>query len=98
MTEAEAREIIKDILAEATAGEDAVSYVTECDKEPLELAIKALEKQIAKKPVLVTRADGIIKFYPCPTCSTAEKYESVYPKQKHCTNCGQALLWENSEV
>lgn len=62
-------------------------------RESLDMAIKALEKQIPKKPKLVTRTGGIIKFYPCPCCSTAEKYISVYPKQKHCCECGQALDW-----
>ena len=54
---------------------------------------EAVEKQKAKKPKLVTRADGIIKFYPCPGCSSTEKYEPVYPKQKYCVMCGQKLDW-----
>lgn len=54
----------------------------------------ALKKQIPKKPKLATRADGIIKFYPCPCCSTSEKYISVYPKQKYCVECGQKLDWK----
>lgn len=62
----------------------------ECAKEQ---AIKALEKQISKKPKLVKRANGIIKFYPCPCCSTSEEYTTVYPKQKYCTECGQKLEW-----
>ena len=53
----------------------------------------AVEKQTPKKPQLITRAGGSIKFYPCPTCSTSEKYEPVYPKQKYCQNCGQKLDW-----
>ena len=62
-------------------------------RETFEVAIQALEKQIPKKPQLITRTGGIIKFYPCPTCSTSEKYEPVYPKQKYCVECGQKLDW-----
>lgn len=62
--------------------------------EDADRIIEALEKQIPKKPILVTRSDGIIKFYPCPSCSTSEKYVSVYPSMKYCPNCGQALKWE----
>ena len=56
---------------------------------------KALkEKSEAKKPVLVKR--GYIKFYPCPNpnCSNPNKYMWVYPKQKHCVECGQKLDWD----
>lgn len=52
MTEKEAISEIKAILEEATETEDAVCYVTSVDAEPLNLAIKALEKQIPKKPVM----------------------------------------------
>ena len=58
---------------------------------------EAMEKQKAKRPVLVTRANGNIKFYPCPNCSTAEKYISVYPKQQYCDKCGQKLDWPGEE-
>lgn len=62
-------------------------------RETLEVSLVAVKKQIPKKPKLVTRADGIIKFYPCPCCSTSEKNISVYPKQKYCVECGQKLDW-----
>ena len=97
MTEQEA---IKDLeisckcLKEAIDSKFAVNaYELKPRLEVFELSVKALEKQIPKKPKLVTRADGIIKFYPCPCCSTSEKYISVYPKQKYCTECGQKLDW-----
>ena len=59
------------------------------------VAIQALEKQIPKKTALITRAGAVIKFYPCPTCSTSDKYIPVYPKQKYCVNCGQRLDWSD---
>lgn len=64
-----------------------------CKADYIKLAIKALEKQVPKKPKLVTRAGGLIKFYPCPNCSTTEKYIPVYPSEIHCCFCGQRLDW-----
>ena len=61
------------------------------------VACEALEKQIPKKPKLVTRANGIIKFYPCPCCSTPEEYTLVYPRQNYCPKCGQAIDWKVEE-
>lgn len=43
MTIDEAIKNLKDILEEATEEENSVCYVTNCDGESLELAIKALE-------------------------------------------------------
>ena len=45
MTREEAKEKLKDILAEATENEDAVCYVTSYDAEALDMAIEALEQQ-----------------------------------------------------
>ena len=73
--------------------EEAIAHAKE-QKEFLEVAIEALEKQIPKKPKLVTRANGIIKFYPCPCCSTSEEYTVVYPRQNYCAECGQKLEWQ----
>ena len=68
-----------------------------CDEDEYknaQTAIKALEKQIAKKPKFIVRMNGIIKMYLCPCCTTDEEYTQVYPKQRHCEKCGQALAWE----
>ena len=45
MTNKEAIEKLKGILTEATEYENSVCYVTEEDREPLEMAIKALEQE-----------------------------------------------------
>ena len=50
MTENEAIKNIKDILDECTESEEAVCYVTDVNAPDLKMAIKALEKQIPKKP------------------------------------------------
>ena len=43
MTREEATEMLKIILEEATEDEEAVCYVTSCDADALDMAIKALE-------------------------------------------------------
>ena len=52
-----------------------------------EIAIKALEKQISKKPA---DYDGKIKVGFCPDC------ESVVTSD-FCDNCGQALDWSDDK-
>lgn len=54
--------------------------------EAINLAVKALEKQIAKKPV------GRHK--KCPTC---EMIEFGYEEVNYCPHCGQRIDWEGSE-
>ena len=51
------------------------------------MAVKALEKQIAKKPA---DYDGKIKVGFCPDC------ESVVTSD-FCDNCGQALDWSDDK-
>lgn len=63
--------------------------------------IKALEKQIPKKPDL--EGDGycdgqlVYDTWICPCCE--ERYEVDYDKYDYCPNCGQAIDWseENAE-
>ena len=66
-----------------------VKYLGDSDAivEAKELAINALEKQIAKKPV------GLRKNV-CPNCSWIVTYEC----DSYCPRCGQRILWEDSEV
>lgn len=58
-------------------------------REALELAVKALEKQIPKKPIIypgTNRAD-------CPICIKTVRGIGK-PFGKHCAGCGQKLDWE----
>ena len=66
------------------------------------VAIKAIEKQIPKKPTYVdTRfrnhgrsiADGssLCKCYKCPNCWSHIFH--VFDSETHCQHCGQALDW-----
>lgn len=63
-------------------------------------AIKALEKQIPKKPIIQSR--GVYdddsgdwlrdeEWNMCPTCTTRNE---VYRGWSHCIHCGQKLDWE----
>lgn len=49
-----------------------------------ELAIKALEKQIPKKP----KTDDRYVMYICPRCN-----EFIKINKNYCMNCGQKLDW-----
>ena len=89
--EEEAVSNLKMILEEVTETDEAVCYVTSDDAEALILAIKALEKQVPKKPI-----DNIEQeWFECPTC---RRVVVLYHngKRHHC-ECGQSLKWEDEE-
>lgn len=58
--------------------------------EEMEVAIKALEKQIPKK---LKTADIGYTMYGCPNCDYTDSLWSLKKRDKHCPNCGQALDW-----
>lgn len=64
------------------------------------MAVKALEKQIPKKPTKLTDTLLIDTgwIYKCPTCGLAcgeNKYHlEVTQDEFYCTQCGQKLDWE----
>ena len=89
MTNQEAINDLKVILSEITECEESICYITDVDAEPLRLAIKALEKQIPKKP-----SQDSIGLYYFPTCPNCHKELESY--DHHC-ECGQALDWEGIE-
>ena len=93
MTNQEAINDLKVILSEITECEESICYVTDIDAEPLRLAIKALEKQIPKKPVY---GAANIK---CPNCGATLLYYFHSFKIDYCNECGQRLDWseENDE-
>lgn len=63
--------------------------------EGLDMAIKALEKQIPKKPDLEGDgyADGHLVYdtWICPNCE--HEYEVDYEEYDWCPNCGQHIDW-----
>ena len=65
-------------------------------KEPLRMAIEALEKQVPKEPNYEGDgySDGELVYdtWICPNC---EKYYEVdYDDYKYCPECGQAIILE----
>ena len=65
--------------------------------ESIEIAIQALEKQIAKKPTY--EGDGywdgqlVYDTWVCPCCGRS--YELDYDDYDYCPNCGQNLDWSD---
>lgn len=62
-----------------------------CRIEAVQLAIKALEKQIPKKPIEDTEYVRWL-IWRCPVCGQ-EVGRVLEPLQHHC-ECGQAIDWE----
>ena len=56
--------------------------------EAIDMAINALEKQIAKKPYK-DNENGIYEKEYCPICN-----RSLFPNDHHCI-CGQAIDWSD---
>ena len=63
-----------------------------------DLAIKALEKQIPKKPIGKTDPMFGDSYIVCPNCeNTVIVNPFTHSIFKHCPNCGQALDWSETE-
>lgn len=67
-----------------------------------DLAIKAVEKQIPKRPLLQDIHDGnnglLDYLYNCPICHMFVCYATelrIEEKFAYCPSCGQALDWSN---
>ena len=80
MTESEAKVIL----------ESEYKFHGECSVfgEALTIAIKALEKQIPKKP----KIDDRYVMYICPCCN-----DFIKVSHNCCQNCGQAIDWSDEE-
>ena len=63
-----------------------------CKADYIKLAIKALEKQVPKKPIVYQ--DG---FICCPICSNYLVTLNNAKNNNFCEKCGQKILWD-SEV
>ena len=67
-----------------------------CENCEINFAIKAIDKQIPKKPKLHREFEvlGIIhEIYLCPSCG------AMLDTEDYCTNCGQAIWkWGKNEI
>ena len=85
------KEVIKTLeLAKAEVEWDyPMDYAVAIDE-----AIKAIDKQIPKKPEPKKDASG--EYYVCPICGVYQEYLTD-GKPPYCVNCGQALEWQEVE-
>lgn len=106
MTEYEAIEILKEIVDEIV--EDRICYATDCDKEPLEMAIQAIEKQSMVNEILNElkhyRAIGTVEeLQALKEKSVAKKALNCYEKypnnhgnyssrDRWCPTCGSYII------
>ena len=65
-----------------------------CETCEINAAIKAIDKQIPKKPEPKKDASG--EYYVCPICGVYQEYLTD-GKPPYCVNCGQALDWQEVE-
>lgn len=65
-----------------------------CETCEINFAIKAIDKQIPKKPEPKKDASG--EYYVCPICGVYQEYLTD-GKPPYCVNCGQALDWQEVE-
>ena len=96
MTESKAIMKFKERLAIDDYKEQIPEYY-----EAMKLAIKALEKQIPKKPIMKPYFDDMEEEYLCcPTCGEALTDRIPMDNKDfyfHCFNCGQKFDWSDEE-
>lgn len=98
MTESEAIEKLKNMrLFMQIEDENNDCKFTEDDYKANEMAIKALEKQIPKKP-----QNKKYSFYPHSTLLKSKYGEchnckSIQVDDEYCANCGQKLDWSDDD-
>ena len=80
MTKSEAIKEIRFNMSTIGLSNEAAKRVVEAR----DIAIKALEKQIPKKP----KTDDRYVMYICPRCN-----EFIKINKNYCMNCGQKLDW-----
>ena len=60
-----------------------------CETCEINFAIKAIDKQIPKKPEPKKDASG--EYYVCPVCGVYQETSEGNPP--YCINCGQRICW-----
>ena len=66
--------------------------LSEPDREAMEMAFSALEKQIPKKVRITTSTKR------CSVCGRQlSGIGNIHPERKYCQKCGQAIDWGESD-
>ena len=72
--------------------------LSEPDREAMEMAFSALEKQIPKKPTVP------VDTWLCPSCGESVEYQQklgdnvlYHGQHDFCPKCGQKICWEDAE-
>ena len=100
MTAKEAHAILHPDTSAASIWEIKMDVSNEAAMKAVEdacvVACEALEKQIPKKPLQAY--DELVEqhWLSCPMCYKGLCWEHGF-KPKHCSECGQAILWEGNE-
>ena len=92
MTESEAIKEVRFNMSKIGLSDKAAKRVVEARN----VAIKALEKQIPKKPIFANNMMTKDKFLMCPCCEFRFPDSLVFLKTR-CWNCGQKLDWSDEE-
>lgn len=97
MSDKEAIRLLSLALVESDKVEEATE-VSDIYKEMCRMAIKALEKQIPKKPSEIDEREGASFYYlafMCPSCNTAVIGQPYRPS--YCKHCGQRIDWDKEK-
>ena len=63
-------------------------------EEAMQIAIKAIKKQIPKKPIIrVYENDDWNDYWKCPSCGEIRSRFNDGEELNYCPNCGQAIDW-----
>lgn len=100
MTAKEAHAILHPDTSAASIWEIKMDVSNEAAMKAVEdacvVACEALEKQIPKKPLKAYDEQVEQHWLSCPMCYKGLCWEHGF-KPKHCSECGQAILWEGNE-
>ena len=83
------REVIKTLAKAEVEWDYPMEYDVAIDE-----AIKAVEKQMPKKPIGDLHS---VSHYKCPICYSSVKTYEKECGDRFCRWCGQRLLWEAEE-
>ena len=101
MSEKDLTEDYRMVLHEAkTMGCNKIKALYNIPLKNMEMIVKALEKQIPKKPIY--EGDGyapdgsfVFDIWICPCC--CKRYEIDYDDYDFCPNCGQKIDWSDKK-